>query len=48
MRYVEAEGFQKRVVCGVDTHKDLHVAAVRDELDRVLASECFATTRHGI
>jgi hypothetical protein len=36
-----------RVVGGVDTHKDLHVAAVVDELDRVLASQCFATTRHG-
>ena len=36
-----------RIVGGVDTHKDLHVAAVVDELDRVLASQCFATTRHG-
>src|SRR5947207_10235386 len=36
-----------RVVGGVDTHKDLHVAAVVDELDRVLESRCFATTRHG-
>jgi transposase len=37
----------RRIVGGVDTHKDLHVAAVVDELDRVLASQCFATTRHG-
>ena len=29
------------VVGGVDTHKDLHVAAVVDEYDRVLGSECF-------
>jgi len=36
-----------RIVGGVDTHKDLHVAAVVDEVDRVLASQCFATTRHG-
>ncbi len=36
-----------RVVGGVDTHKDLHVAAVVDEHDRVLASRCFSTTRHG-
>jgi len=36
-----------RIVGGVDTHKDLHVAAVVDEFDRVLASQCFATTRHG-
>jgi transposase len=35
------------VVGGVDTHKDLHVAAVVDEHDRVLTSQCFATTRHG-
>ena len=37
----------KFVVGGVDTHKDLHVAAVVDEYDRVLGSEFFATTRHG-
>ena len=36
-----------RVVGGVDTHKDLHVAAVVDEHDRVLGSQCFATTRQG-
>jgi transposase len=35
------------VVGGVDTHKDLHVAAVVDECDRVLGSRCFPTTRHG-
>lgn len=35
------------VVGGVDTHKDLHVAAVVDERDSVLGSQCFATTRHG-
>lgn len=35
-----------RIVGGVDTHKDLHVAAVVDERDRVLASRCFPTTRH--
>lgn len=35
------------VVGGVDTHKDLHVAAVVDEHDRVLGNQCFATTRHG-
>lgn len=32
---------------GVDTHKDLHVAAVVDEHDRVLGCEFFSTTRHG-
>lgn len=35
------------VVGGVDTHKDLHVAAVVDDQDRFLASESFATTRQG-
>src|SRR4029078_12449082 len=34
-------------VGGVDTHKDLHVAAVVDGLDRVLQSRSFATTRQG-
>src|SRR5580693_7363415 len=32
---------------GVDTHKDLHVAAVVDEQDRVLGTRSFATTRQG-
>jgi transposase len=36
-----------RVVGGVDTHKDLHVAAVVDEQDRVLGTHCFAATRQG-
>jgi transposase len=37
----------RSVVGGVDTHKDLHVAAVVDEHDRVLGSRCFPTTRQG-
>ena len=41
------EGAGRRVVGGVDTHKDLHVAAVVDERDRVLATASFATTRQG-
>jgi transposase len=41
------EGEGRRVVGGVDTHKDLHVAAVVDERDRVLATASFATTRQG-
>jgi transposase len=36
-----------RIVGGVDTHKDLHVAAVVDEQDCVLGTHCFATTRQG-
>ena len=43
------EGAGRRVGGGVDTHKDLHVAAVVDERDRdrVLATASFATTRQG-
>lgn len=37
----------RRVVGGVDTHKDLHVAAVVDERDVVLETRSFATTRQG-
>ena len=37
----------RRIVGGVDTHKDLHVAAVVDEQDRVIGTWCFATTRQG-
>ncbi|MCX8004075.1 MAG: IS110 family transposase [Burkholderiaceae bacterium] len=36
-----------RVVGGVDTHKDLHVAAVVDDQDSVRATRCFAATRQG-
>ncbi len=38
---------QNHVIGGVDTHKDLHVAAVVDAKDRFIASESFATTRQG-
>ena len=41
------EGLERRIVGGVDTHKDLHVAAVVDEQDRVLETHSFATTRQG-
>ena len=37
----------RRVTGGVDTHKDVHVAAVLDELGRQLGTESFPTTRHG-
>ncbi len=37
----------RQIVGGVDTHKDLHVAAVVDEHDQVLATQSFATTRQG-
>lgn len=32
---------------GVDTHKDLHVAAVVDQNNKVLGTQYFATTRQG-
>lgn len=35
------------VVGGVDTHKDLHVAAIVDHQDRVLGTRSFASTRQG-
>ena len=35
------------VIGGVDTHKDLHVAAVVDAHDRVIATEAFSTTCAG-
>jgi transposase len=41
------EAIERRIVGGVDTHKDLHVAAVVDEQDRVLGTHSFATTRQG-
>ena len=34
----------QRVIGGVDTHKDVHVAAVLDELGRLLGTAAFATT----
>jgi transposase len=37
----------RRVIGGVDTHKDLHSAAVVDERDQLVASQSFATTRQG-
>ena len=37
----------RRIVAGVDTHKDLHGAAVVDEQDRVIETRSFATTGQG-
>jgi transposase len=36
-----------QVIGGVDTHKDLHVAAVVDAHDRVIGTGSFAATRQG-
>ena len=38
---------KSRIVGGVDTYKDLHVAAVVDEQDRVMETRSFATTWQG-
>ncbi|MFJ7062582.1 transposase [Streptomyces microflavus] len=35
------------VVLGVDTHKDVHVAAVLDITGRLLGTEAFAASTHG-
>src|SRR5262245_9915921 len=43
----DAENEDCQVIGGVGTHKDLHVAAVCDKQDRVLARRCFPTNRHG-
>jgi transposase len=37
----------RSIIGGVDTHKDLHVAAVVDDCDCVLETHSFATTRQG-
>jgi transposase len=37
----------RRVVAGVDTHKDIHVAAVLDELGRLIDTRSFPTTTDG-
>jgi transposase len=37
----------QRVIGGIDTHKDVHVAAVLDELGRLLHTRSFATTTSG-
>ena len=37
----------RRVFGGVDTHKDVHVGAVLDEVGRLLATASFVTTAAG-
>ena len=37
----------RRVIAGVDTHKDFHVVVVLDELGRKLDTETFPTTTRG-
>lgn len=38
---------ETHVIGGVDTHKDLHVAAIVDHRDRVVGTQSSPTTRHG-
>ncbi len=42
-----AQDEPRRVTGGVDTHKDVHVAAALDALGRLVATASFPTTRHG-
>lgn len=43
----ETSNTANRIVGGVDTHKDLHVAAVVDNHDQILGTSSFAATRQG-
>ena len=38
---------EPRIIVGVDTHKELHVVAVLDELGRLLDTATFPTTTRG-
>jgi transposase len=40
------QGATRRIVGGVDTHKDLHVAAVVDERDIVIGTRSFDPQYH--
>lgn len=42
-----AQSQDRRVIGGVDTHKDVHVAAVIDDLGRIQRTQSFPATRHG-
>ena len=42
-----ADGDDRRVVAGVDTHKDVHVAVVLDEVGRLLDRASFPATARG-
>jgi transposase len=42
-----ADGDDLRVVAGVDTHKDVHVAVVLDEVGRLLDTASFPATARG-
>jgi transposase len=42
-----AHSEDRRVIGGVDTHKDVHVAAVIDDLGRIRGTQSFPASRHG-
>src|SRR5439155_10879613 len=44
---IAQSGVARSVLGGVDTHKEVHVAAVIDDLGRILATAEFPATRHG-
>ena len=43
----ETSNTPRRIVGGVDTHKDVHVAAVVEDHDRIRGTSSFAATRQG-
>jgi transposase len=47
MTTIAHSGAPRRILGGVDTHKDVHVAAVIDDVGRILATQSFPTTRRG-
>jgi transposase len=47
MTTIAQSGVERSVLGGVDTHKEVHVAAVIDDLGRILATAEFAATRNG-
>ena len=47
MTAIARSGVGCRVLGGVDTHKDVHVGAVIDDVGRILATAEFPATRHG-
>jgi transposase len=48
MATIAQAGVERSVLGGVDTHKEVHVAAVIDDLGRILATAEFAATRNGV
>src|SRR5918994_1595441 len=47
MTTIAQSGVARSVLGGVDTHKEVHVAAVIDDLGRILGTAAFAATRDG-